>query len=112
MDKGLTRREFIKIIGISIPIFLIPGWVQRLLAGEWERGTKNYWVRGYFEQKTVKDIDLEKGIIKAKVDKKWQEFRLCPLPEGFLGWNFSSRIKSLQGIKQGKCHPLQVHTPG
>ncbi len=51
------------------------------------------------------NIDMsgyDKGIIKARVDGKWQEFKIRELPDGFMEWNLSSRLRDLEGIKTGK----------
>ncbi|MEO0087251.1 MAG: hypothetical protein ABIK90_04160, partial [candidate division WOR-3 bacterium] len=40
----------------------------------------------YFIQKTIDTKKIDQGIIRAKVDNKWQDFQIVELPEGFLEW--------------------------
>lgn len=54
----------------------------------------------YFIQKTIDTKELDKGIIKGKVDKKWQVFKLVELPEEFLKWNFERRLLMIEKIKK------------
>ncbi len=50
------------------------------------------------------NIDLKKygqGIIRAKVDGKWQSFTVRSLPDKFLEWNFRERLKTIEVMRQG-----------
>lgn len=47
------------------------------------------------------NIDLKKagqGILRAKVEGRWQDFTIQHLSPGFMEWNLKERIKSLEGI--------------
>ena len=51
------------------------------------------------------NIDMSQynaGMIKAKVDGKWQKFNIRELPDGFMKWRSSSSIKWLDAMKKGE----------
>ncbi|MEO0130277.1 MAG: hypothetical protein ABIK76_01090 [candidate division WOR-3 bacterium] len=54
----------------------------------------------YFIQKTIDTKKIDQGIIRAKVDNKWQDFQVVELPEGFLEWNFEKRLSMIEKIKK------------
>ncbi len=62
-------------------------------------GKRGRWT-GWFHQDVVDASRLDKGIIRAKVEGNWQDFKIVELPEGFLKWNFESRLKQLAELKQ------------
>lgn len=67
----------------------------------------SFWEEeGYFIQKTIIADRLEEGIIRAKVDGKWQEFVLENLPAPFVNWNLKARKESLKNISEGKMPSL------
>ncbi len=61
-----------------------------------------FWQKsGYFVQT---NIDLKKygqGIIRAKVENKWQEFKIQELPDAFLDWDFQRRLETVDEIRKG-----------
>lgn len=83
-----------------------------------ERGVVNYWRdarfipdpqdstgkrgkwQGWFHQDNVDVSKLAQGTIRAKVEGRWQEFRVVELPQGFCEWNFSRRLEQLAEIKK------------
>ncbi len=60
----------------------------------------NYWKDNMFIQPHIDMSRYEEGIIKAEVDGKWQEFEIRKLPDGFMEWNLSTRLKDLEEIKK------------
>jgi len=62
-------------------------------------GKKGAW-QGWFHQDNVDAAKLDQGIIRAKVEGKWQEFPVVQLPPDFLKWNFDRRLAQLAQIKQ------------
>ena len=52
------------------------------------------WDGRICRQNTVDTSRLKDGIIRAMVDGKWQDFRLVPLPDGFIKWAISRRSVS------------------
>ncbi len=61
-----------------------------------KRGT----YRGWFRQNNIDLKKIDSGVIRAKVEGNWREFKIVNLPEGFLKWNFSRRIGQLQKIRE------------
>jgi hypothetical protein len=92
-----------------------------------EHGDKNYWHdvkfvpdttdpqgergrwAGWFHQDAVDASKAEQGIIRARVDGKWQELKTVDVPEAFLAWNFKSRLEQLAGYK--KMMAGEMYTP-
>jgi hypothetical protein len=103
----MTRRSFLKSLGIGTSIVLFLGKIPRLLwGGKWEHSKKNFWKDNSFIQDTV-DLSLyEKGRIKARVDGTWQEFRLREASKEFIDWNTKKRMEFLERIKTGKMPGL------
>lgn len=64
-----------------------------------KEGKKGRW-SGYFVQENVDGTKLSQGIIRARVDGKWQEYKVVTLPDGFLDWNFKSRLKQLAEYRE------------
>ncbi|MGQ9678787.1 MAG: hypothetical protein ACUVUD_05845 [bacterium] len=62
-------------------------------------GKSGTW-QGWFHQDNIDLSRLENGIIRARVDGEWKEFKLVPVPEGFIKWNFSRRLAQLNKIRE------------
>jgi hypothetical protein len=62
-------------------------------------GKKGIW-QGWFHQDNVDGAKLDQGIIRARVEGKWQDFPIVQLPPDFLKWNFDRRLAQLAHIKQ------------
>jgi len=83
-----------------------------------ERGQVNYWRdakfipdpadstgkrgkwQGWFHQENVDASKLAQGVIRARVEGRWQEFKVVELPQDFCEWNFSRRLEQLAEIKK------------
>ncbi len=61
-------------------------------------GKRGTW-QGWFRQDNIDATKLARGVIRAKVEGKWQEFKVVELPADFLKWNFSRRMAQLQTIR-------------
>jgi len=72
------------------------------MADNKEHADVQLWKDGTFHQETIDLSKYADGIIKAKVDGKWQEFKVTNLPEKFMKWNIKSRLKSLEKLKERK----------
>ena len=70
------------------------------------RDRHQFWSGNIFHQETVDASQLERGLIRAKVDGKWQEFKVRELPEKFLKWNFERRIETIEKIRKGEMPSL------
>lgn len=67
-----------------------------------EKAGVNYWKENVFTQPNIDMSKYDDGIIRAKVDGKWQEFEIRELPDGFMEWTKSARLKSLEKMKKGE----------
>lgn len=94
----MNRRNFLKIASLTGLIITKP---FSLLAGIWERGEKNYWDNGTFSQRAMDMSNLDKDIIRARIDDSWMEYKVKKLPDAFLEWNINSRLKSLKAMREG-----------
>lgn len=92
----IGRRTFIKLAGFSSSFLLFfSSRLPRLIAGKWEHGETNWWDGEIFHQDHVKVDKIDDGIISAKLDGDWQDFRIQHFSEDFLEWNFSRRLEKL-----------------
>lgn len=97
----IGRRTFLKLAGLTGSFFfLLPGKVTSLFGGKWEHSNKNWWKGNTFHQDNVKTDKIDTGLISAKIDGIWKEFKIRELSPDFLKWNFSSRVEDLE--KMGK----------
>ncbi len=55
------------------------------------------WKDNHCRQETVDVSRLEEGVVRARVDGRWREFRLCGLPKGFLKWSLKRRMELMEG---------------
>jgi len=100
----MNRREFIKTLGVAGLFTFVSGKISKLFGGVMEhKEGKNYWEKGYFIQENVK---IGKNIIKAKIERKWYEFKTRELPQEFIEWSLKKRIKDIEKIKKGKMPEL------
>ncbi|MDO9547469.1 MAG: hypothetical protein Q7J65_00695 [Candidatus Marinimicrobia bacterium] len=67
------------------------------------------WRGVYCVQERV-DISREQaGIIRAKVDKRWQEYRTVDLPEKFIQWSVAKRLETMERFR--KHQPPELSGP-
>ncbi len=90
-------RIFWAIAGI-----LILGAIMGLKSQVLEKGRVNYWQGGTFSQPNIDTRRLKEGIVRAKVDGKWQDFSVRELPEGFIKWNLERRLEMNKNLKEGR----------
>lgn len=99
----MNRRSFLKSLGFATPIILFFGKIPKLLwGGKWEHSNKKFWTDKKFIQNTVDMAGYKKGIIKARIDDNWQEFKIRKASDAFAKWNVEQRLKFLDRIKSGK----------
>lgn len=103
----MTRRGFLKSLGFFMSIFLSFKSLPKLLwAGKWEHSKKNFWQNNNFIQKTV-DVSLYgTGKIKARIDGKWQVYKLIEPNKEFIEWNLKRRLEFIENIKSGSMPEL------
>ncbi|MGA1874835.1 MAG: hypothetical protein ACMUIA_04440 [bacterium] len=64
---------------------------------------------GYIIHETVDTGRISEGIIRARVDGSWQEFRVIELPERFLNWSLRMRKERLERmIRAGGMDPRDL----
>ncbi len=96
--KMINRRDFLKISGA----YLLTGMFSKLFGGELEHSFKrNFWFDNSFKQKTIDTSNIEKDIIRARIDGKWREYSIIELPKEFMEWNIKRRLETLDNIKKG-----------
>jgi len=61
----------------------------------------SFWNGGYFQQKTVDMRPIETGIIRARVDGRWESYTIRSLDDAFFGWNIGDRKEKLAVMKGG-----------
>ena len=57
-------------------------------------GKSGTWT-GWFHQDVVDASGLDSGVIRARVDGRWQDFPVVQLPDDFQKWNFGRRLEQL-----------------
>jgi hypothetical protein len=57
----------------------------------WEPG-------GTFEHKSVDTSQLDRGVIRARVDGRWQSFKVAALPDRFTRWSLVERAERLERL--------------
>jgi len=97
---SIGRRTFLKLAGFAGSFLFLFSKIPNLFAGKWEHGKTNWWKGKTFHQDNVDVSNVDEGIIKAKVQGNWKEFKIRELSSDFLKWNFSSRIKDLDKMKK------------
>jgi hypothetical protein len=71
-----------------------------------EHSDVNYWKDSTFHQASIDMKDYDKGIIRAQVDGKWQEFPVRDLSKAFLDWNFAGRHSYIEHLRKDEMPPL------
>lgn len=94
------------LVVVAVAIFLGALATGSLLSGKLEHAKVNYWKGGYCVQKTVDMSKYDEGIIRAKVDGKWQEFKIREFPEKFMKWNIERRLEALDIWEKGEMPSL------
>ena len=64
------------------------------------------WDGNTFHQTTINMSKYGEGIVKAKVENRWQEFRVTELPDKYIEWNTKGRLKTIEKIKKMQRPPL------
>lgn len=100
MMTGVTRRGFLRWGTFAAPFLLLWGKIPPLLGERWERSRSvNYWRGSSFHQTNL-EVD-EGGLIRAKINGSWREFKVRELSAGFLDWNFKARLETIDALKKG-----------
>lgn len=96
--EGMTRREFMTL-GAMATAALAVGLDSKSAFAAKKKAAKEEprWRDDYCVQT---NIDLSKreskGIIRARVDGKWDEYKVCKLPREYSAWSFDTRVNDLK----------------
>ena len=71
-----------------------------------EHGDVNYWKDSTFHQTSIDMKSYVQGMIRAKVDGKWQDFQVRDLPKAFRDWSFSGRHSYIEHLRKDEMPPL------
>jgi len=77
---------------------------RRLPEPEFLPAEARSWWRGggrWFRHDTVDTRRLDQGIVRARVDGRWQDFNTVSLPAAFVKWSFAERRARLERLSQG-----------
>jgi hypothetical protein len=97
-DGKLNRREFLGKAGKIGGAAFLSSFAGKAIAGDWEQGMQEFWTEGTFRQETV-DASMEaEGVIRARIEGRWEEFITTDLPQQFMDWNLSARLEVLDNI--------------
>ena len=69
-----------------------------------------WWQKGEFiVHDTVDTTALNKGLIRARVNGRWREFKVAKLPKRFIQWSMKTRIERLERmIRVGGMDPRDL----
>jgi hypothetical protein len=72
-----------------------------------EQSYRKFWKKGgYFKQTNIILKNYDKEIIRARVDNRWQSFKIRKLPGSFVDWSIERRLKTLEEISKGDMPSL------
>jgi hypothetical protein len=88
-------RKIIMILVLTLFIINVQAKTDNL-----EHSKINFWKDGYFVQNNIKILSDDH--ISVKIDNKWENYTLMPLPDKFIKWSVERRLQTLEDIKTGK----------
>lgn len=105
-ESGNRRSFFVKMAGVAAAPFLLNSLFSRkAIAGETadipyaalNESRRSYWKEGgkYFVQETVDSSLLDQGMIRARVDGRWNDFAIRNVNEHFFDYNIAQRLKMI-----------------
>ena len=101
-EKSISRRTFLKLFGFLAPVVVFFGKIPLAFAGKWEKGKANLWTGKTFKQTNVDMGKYKNGIIRAKVNGSWADYKIQKLSNAFIEYNLKSRREGLDNIKAGR----------
>ena len=72
----------------------------------------DWWEEGrYVDHRAVNSSKQSKGIIRARVDGRWTDFKIASLPDRFVDWSFQKRIDGLEKLARRGFDPEDLDGP-
>lgn len=66
-----------------------------------------FWHKdNYFVQTNIDLKNYDKGIIRAKIEGKWQDFQIQELPDKFIDWSIQRRLETIKRIRKNEMPSL------
>jgi len=104
--ENVNRRSFFgKLAGLAAAPFLINSWLSRKArAGaldvpftDLQETRGSYWREDgkYFVQENVDASKLDQGVIRARVDGRWNDFAIRNMTDHFFDYNIAMRMKMI-----------------
>ena len=83
-------------------LFVIPLILTCTMPKNLESSYRKFWKKGgYFKQTNIILKNYDNGIIRARVDNRWQNFKIRKLPVAFVDWSTERRLETLDEIRKG-----------
>ena len=108
---GIARRSFMKISGLSVFSMLGINGAKKLFAGEYQETWNEfgydgnipwYWnEKGFPVHKTVNVSKLSEGIISARVDKRWRQFKIITPDQNYRDFESNGMVNIYNKLLEG-----------
>jgi hypothetical protein len=88
---------------ILLPLFLLLPFVLVCKAPKnLEHANRKIWNKNCcFKQTNISLKRYDEGIIRARVEGRWQNFTIRALPDKFIEWSVQRRLETLEEIRKG-----------
>lgn len=116
-EKGIQRRNFLKLGGISLLALPLITRVKSAFGKSDGYNAAGYWQgpegSQYCVHKTVYAGEVDSGYIWARIDKVWKRFTIRDVESKFWEWNNGERVQSFQEKIDGTSKPTAggPHSP-
>jgi len=71
-----------------------------------EHADINLWADDYFHQNTVDASRVREGIIRARVDGEWHDYKTVELPDKFIKWSVENRMETFERVRKNQMPRL------
>ncbi|MGA1843952.1 MAG: hypothetical protein ACMUIS_05260 [bacterium] len=120
LDKPINRRGFLRGSSKALAAFgaFAAGCTGReanpegasQAAGTVSSDPDSWWDKeGFFVHEAVDAGRLPKGVIRARIEGTWREFRVVELPDRFMDWSLQQRVARLgRMVRAGGMDPRDL----
>jgi hypothetical protein len=98
-----------KISALLLLVILITGTSCSVNDQDYGAEDLDCWRDAYCVQERVDMVREAEGIIRAKVDNRWQEYKTVDLPEKFVRWSVTKRLETMERFR--KHQPPELSGP-